>query len=418
MKFLLLVCALSASWLAACTTDVTVLTPLAYEPADASLADAGSESESDSGSAETDAGDAASTSAPPEHRLASAFAHSCVVRAGALYCWGSNAHSQVGSGGPNVEPRPVRIADQDIVDVCAGIQHSCALRSDGVALCWGANDHGQLGLEDMQPRTRPSEVPTYRFAAIGCGGYASCGIGMQGELFCWGVNDEGELGQADDPPPAANSVPDSPKPLRVESALSFRQVSLGEGHVCGVHQNGRLYCWGRNTEGQVGSYNSNVQVRGPALVDLTDVARVAAGQRHTCAIDRAGKLYCWGDYLNRKLESDWDGALVRSPTAFGDGNAFYDDVSVNWFHSCVHERRGSLSCWGRNEEGQLGLGDTDARTLPSEVGMPTWHAFAAGQFHTCGFLGSDVYCWGADDTSQLGIGSQERRNRPALVSLP
>ncbi|HXT22429.1 MAG TPA: hypothetical protein VN923_16875, partial [Thermoanaerobaculia bacterium] len=61
---------------------------------------------------------------------------------------------------------------------------------------------------------------------------------------------------------------------------------------------------------------------------------------------------------------------------------------------------------GSNADGQLGLGDTDARSEPVQVGEELdWEQIAAGGHHTCGIRGGITFCWGANGRGELGQGA-------------
>jgi alpha-tubulin suppressor-like RCC1 family protein len=386
--------------------------------AEAGVADAGAVEDAGPRDASTEPNtDAAADSGLPLTTSLAAFDHTCATYAGHLWCWGDNTHAQLGTGDRNVRATPTPISGhQDFVETCAGEQHSCALRADGSLLCWGENFHGEVGVGDTDPRERPVMVDGGPFVRVACGGSVTCAIGLEGELSCWGENFEGQLGQGD---PAGSA--DHTGPTRVAPDLLFQDVGVGQGHVCAVTRAGALYCWGRNTDGQLGGHDDQGQIRTPTEVTPGSLYRsVVAALSHTCAISRDGRLFCWGTegagYLGLGVS---DTTLVATPTEVGT-DANYVGVSINWFHTCALRHNGFLSCWGRNVEGQLGLGDTSDRNLPERVGSAhDWTALVAGHFHSCGFRGAALYCWGInDDSNELGLGAPGRRNQPALVELP
>jgi alpha-tubulin suppressor-like RCC1 family protein len=421
-------------WLlcAGCSSELRVLDPLLpgemLGPVDAGALDAalgdggGPGRELDAGLPSLDGAiepDGAPTRALP--RTASAFSQTCAVVNRSLFCWGNDANGQVGVPGNAAQLRPVRIDGGEFLDVCTGERHSCALRADGAVLCWGSNERGQLGVGDFLPREQPTELSARRFGAIACGGLNTCGL-SRGELFCWGDNEEGRLGQGDPPPEAAGTLAYSTVPLAVRTELRFARVSMGQGHLCAISDSNTLHCWGRNTTGQLGVREAVVQLRTPGAVEPTSkFARVSAGQRHTCAIDLEGKLFCWGDNARPAeglLGLNTDVEQVRTPALVGD-DSDYAAVDASWFHTCALKKSGSLMCWGRNEEGQLGLGDMRPRTAPTRTGPQlVWRSFTVGQFHTCAFESEGLSCWGANDVGQLGLDDTARRYVAIRVRFP
>jgi alpha-tubulin suppressor-like RCC1 family protein len=405
---------IASAWVSGgCTRELSVFTPRSEGQLDAGPlpGDAGDGSTSDAGDATVPA---------PEPSVASsiaAFAHTCVVSNGRLACWGENQGLQLGVGDREPRSTAVWTAEfDDFVQVCAGEAHSCALRGDGPLFCWGENLHGELGVGDSDPRDRPTRVGSTAFVRVACGGNASCAIAPDGALFCWGDNFEGQMGQGD-----PFRSPNHPRPVRVAPTLSFRDVSVGQGHVCAVTNNGELYCWGRNTTKQLGTGLDDEQLRTPTRVDRGQLYRaVAAGMSHSCAIARDGRLFCWGADSSGSLGLGTSEETEVPLPAQVSTDADYRSVRASWFHTCAVRGNGVLVCFGRNTEGQLGVSDTTQRNVPTRVGSDTqWTEVTTGQFHTCGIREGAVYCWGEnDERNQLGLGAPGRRSEPTAVSLP
>jgi len=369
------------------------------------------DSESDSQVDEEDAG------ALPAFVTIASFGHTCVAGEEGIFCWGRNRDGQLGVAAANREApaAPVAVGLQRYAQVCAGEQHSCAMRTDGIVECWGNNERGQLGLGDTVARSEPTAIASRSFRSIACGGHISCGVAADQSVLCWGENAEGALGQGDD-----FGSPDLLAPASISAPGSFSQVSVGQGHACAVAEGGELYCWGRNTGGQLGLGGGAVQVRTPSPVDGdARYRRVAAGMTHSCAVRVDGSLFCWGSETDGQLglgapESD----LTNLPRQVS--GADYSDVQANWFHTCALHA-GRLSCWGRNLEGQLGIGNTMGlgREEPSQLDGDGWSAIAVGQFHSCGLRQGAVYCWGKNDADrELGINMTGRRDVPTRVRFP
>lgn len=429
-----------------CTTELQVLEarPAVSPPSDAQVGvdDAGTptgDAGSDAGEAGRDAqlpvrdageqrdarvepspGDAAVDAGPPRSgaRAISAFAQTCAVLDGELSCWGDDAQGGVGVVGSAPQLRPQKVAEGVYVDVCAGERHSCALRVDGTISCWGNNARGELGVGDFQAREQPTEHSARRYRKVACGGFNTCAIAQRGELYCWGENKEGKLGQNDPPTELPGTMPDTAVAVRVDPERLYSSVSVGQGHVCGISE-GSLFCWGRNNTGQLGVRDTVAQLRVPTEVAPgTTFVRVGAGQRHTCAINADGKLLCWGENKDGLLGLSTDVPIVRDPTSVGD-SADHVEVAANWFHTCTLKKGGTLTCWGRNEEGQLGLGDSMPRAMPTRVGPEfRWKSFAVGQFFTCAFDAEGPWCWGENAAGQLGTGETTRKYLPTQVLLP
>jgi alpha-tubulin suppressor-like RCC1 family protein len=394
------------------------------ELADASAADGGLEpdaaAEADAAGARDgevrdgglDAGGASATAL-------AAYEHTCAARADGTYCWGRNEDGQLGLGADHspavFSPRRLLRA-LPYLQLCAGEQHSCGLRADGRIDCWGGNGQGQLGLGDTLERDEPTVLRSdVDFKAIACGGEQTCAIGEDDRLYCWGDNFEGQGGQND----AAGS-PDLLVPTRVDLPPGIAQVSVGQGHVCALSSTGTIYCWGRNTKAQLGlGRGAELQIRKPTPhAGGATYAAVAAAQVHSCAVRKDRRLFCWGDSVDGLLGLGPDASgLVYDPTQVGSFTD-YQSVQANWFHSCALRAGGALWCWGRNQEGQLGLGDLTLRDQPTLVsGLEGVGSLAVGHFHTCAAQRSAIYCWGENREGQLGLGDDDRRDVPTRVSF-
>jgi alpha-tubulin suppressor-like RCC1 family protein len=360
-------------------------------------------------------GDDSGTPMPvPKIVVSSGLDHACAIVEGALWCWGMGSYGRLGVGDNGTRTSPVRVDENDDwVSVCGGDEHTCALRADRSVYCWGRNLHGELGLGHFSDQDLPQRVPSAAFVRIACGGANTCGLTTEGALSCWGDNFEGKLGQDDDFSSAMNSA----TPLRVAPGTAFRELAVGQGHVCAVANNGALWCWGRNSNGQLGIETPQEQQRAPARVSgLDDMREVAAGMAHTCAIEVSGKLWCWGTDNTGSLGLGEGVEQQTRPRAVGNASD-WSQISVQWFHSCA--LRGSDAyCWGRNDEGQLGLGVSNARFVPTRVGPSgAWRDIGVGHFHTCGLRNDTVLCWGNNEAGQVGVGDTQPRQTPSEVAF-
>lgn len=336
-------------------------------------------------------------------------AHACAVISGALACWGDGSEGALGIGPTGDRLEALRVgSERDWLSIAASDSSTCGLRVGQGLWCWGANEVGQLGLGDRSPRRGPTAValpgvPT----ALSATRRTACAILDDGRLLCWGQNFEGQLGRAD-PYPGEDGL--SPAP--VASASRFREVSAGQGHTCAIATDGGLWCWGRNTSGELGlGPGAPIQVRTPTRVGSdTDWARVACGQGHTCGVREDGTLWCWGDDFAGQVGIAL-GTRFLEPTRVGS-DVGWASVSTYVFQTCGVRTDGTLWCWGRNVEGQLGTGDTRDRGEPTRVDdRDDWARVSAGWFHTCAQRrDGSVWCTGENGDGRIGVGDGERRD--------
>ena len=93
-------------------------------------------------------------------------------------------------------------------------------------------------------------------------------------------------------------------------------------------------------------------------------------------------------------------------------------MSLDTFHTCAVDSNADLWCWGRNIEGQLGLGDIEDRVLPTKVQSGGWEQVAVGRFYTCAKkLDQSLWCTGENSVGQLGVGDTARRNEFTRVDV-
>jgi alpha-tubulin suppressor-like RCC1 family protein len=305
--------------------------------------------------------------------------------------------------------------------VCTGEAHTCALDATGAVWCWGGNQRGQLGSGTREPALQPELVTLPGPArSLSCDFNHGCALLSDGRLYCWGQNGEGELGQDDAFPGDAVEAADGLTPLPV--AGSFRSVDTGQGHTCAIAAAGTLFCWGRNSFYELGS-EPRGQVRSPLQVGTeSDWERVDAGQNHSCGLRRDGSLWCWG----RNTASDEDEGfplgiegplIVATPTRVGDA-ANWSKLATSIFHTCAIDAGNALFCWGRNIEGQLGVGSLPVVRAPEAVADAV-AAVATGGFFGCAIrLDGTVACAGESAQGQLGTGDNERRDRFSDLAPP
>ena len=341
--------------------------------------------------------------------IATGDQHSCAVVDGSLYCWGNNAEGALGLGDVSGRLNPTRVGSQTgWTIVSCGRSHSCGLL-DGSVYCWGSGSNGQLGLDAFSSVLEPQEVAFSAPAIALTTGYEhSCAILADQRLYCWGSNSEGQLGQ-DDPFPGAGV--DSPTPLEVSPGEPWSSVSGGQGHTCAIRASGTLFCWGRNTLGMLGLGNGSVgQIRIPQQVGTgTNWLEVAAGQGHTCGVQEDGALYCWGANNDNQLMMPASDPIF-SPALVTELSTV-KNVALNTFHTCAVLNNGQASCSGRNTEGALGNGRNESNALmASPVPDTEWSQIAAGRFHTCGVRNGKILCSGGNADGELGVGDSVRRN--------
>ena len=312
------------------------------------------------------------------------------------YCWGSNVlpgNSTGGSlgigesGGFRVVPTQV-IGGQTFQSLLAGAGHTCGLTSGAAAYCWGWNLHyGQVGDGSSENRYAPVAVAgSLTFDNLAPGGIHTCGINATGAAYCWGGNLWGQLGDG--------SKVNRRTPVLVLGGLVFQALTAGGQHTCGLVDGGPAYCWGRNNVGQLGNDRLEDRSDPDAIGGGLAFERLTAGEQHTCGLTSTGAGYCWGYAYFGQLGDGTSGStpegyatLRRSPVPVSGGLRF-SDLSAGTRHTCGVEVSGTLYCWGRIANHELGA-------VPAPIAPQiAFKKIAAGGNLTCGIATDDtVYCW-------------------------
>ncbi|PYP50821.1 MAG: hypothetical protein DMD45_09770 [Gemmatimonadetes bacterium] len=142
------------------------------------------------------------------------------------------------------------------VSLSTGYFHTCGLTEAGAAYCWGGNFEGELGNGTTQGSATPVVVSGgLTFATITAGQWATCAVTKAGLGYCWGYNGYGQLGNA----AAPLTLAPNPRALPVSGGLTFVSVSTGYLHTCGITTQGAAYCWGDNSEGELGDGSTMIQ---------------------------------------------------------------------------------------------------------------------------------------------------------------
>lgn len=282
----------------------------------------------------------------------------------------------------------------------------------------------------------------YTTLQIDVGSYSSCALLNNNQLKCWGWNAYGQLAQGDtvDRGDDTSEMGNALTQIDVRTPRTVVQMETGGEHACAVLDNGRIRCWGRNDRGQLGLGDADNRGDAPGemgdnlpSVDLgsgRSALQVAVGNQHSCALLDNGGVKCWGRNDYGQLGQGHNFDKGDGPNELGDFlseialDASYGTVTqiaAGGFHTCALFDSGNVQCWGVNDQGQLGLGDTESRgdeanemgvNLPA-VNLGTGRTagqISAGGYHTCALLDTDrVKCWGRNLEGQLGQGDTENR---------
>jgi alpha-tubulin suppressor-like RCC1 family protein len=286
---------------------------------------------------------------------------------------------------------------------------------EGELLAWGRNHLGQLGLNDTTDRITPVPVfgggNNWRFLSSG-GNYNSA-IKTDGTLWGWGTNGSGQLGVGD--------TTTRLTPVQIfGGGNNWTYSDSGSDRTFASKTDGTLWSWGNNNVGQLGINTSGGSISTPVTTFAGGTNWILSSsfrQSLTSSVIKTdGTLWVWGGNSVGQLGiGDTIGRFTPVTTALGGND--WKGVGGGSGHIVAVKTNGTLWSWGLNDNGQLGIGDTSNRILPTQVGVSTdWNrvyttAFSSFAIKTNGTL----WCWGLNDNGQLGIGDTIGRFTPVEI---
>ncbi len=364
-------------------------------------------------------------------RVAAGGAHTCaLLDDGNVRCWGEAESGQLGYGnttdiGDTESPGafgPVNLGNGAATEITAGIEHTCALLDNGTVRCWGSGS----SVHTVNLGVGRSAV------AVSAGSAHTCAVLDNGDLRCWGSGADGRLGRGNTDNVDEESA-GSVAPVDLGFGRSAVDISAGNKHTCAILDNGRALCWGSNAEDQLGYPGTDFVgddempgTIGPVGFGAgIEATSISAGFDHTCARLDDGTVRCWGSGPDGRLGYPGVGGVsdpgAVGPISLGGGATDVDtgrdtDV-VEGGHTCARLANGSVRCWGWNQNGQLGYGNTENigdDELPSTAGPVDFGLgrsaveLSVGGQHDCAVLDQgDLKCWGFGEAGRLGYGDAD-----------
>ena len=362
---------------------------------------------------------------------------------GKLFTWGSIPITGLVSGLPG------QVGSSSWASVSAGHTQIMAISSDGTLWGWGLNAHGQIGDYTVASKTTlvginglagttfnrsgPTQIDSGTWTKVSAGWDNSAAIKSDGSLWTWGRNEQGQLGRS------LTLTTNVLSPVQVGTS-SWGMVSTGAANIYGIDINARLFAWGNNTWGQLGTNNTaTVGARSsPVQVGTSSWAQVAANVTHVTALTVDGTLWGWGTnsaggvgdntIINRsspvQIGTNYI-SLVSALGTGGDGNGF----STN---NGALDTNYKLYLWGNNSTTQLltringsstvnrsaptQIGSVDILISPIQIGTSSWLSVSSGLSHALAVTtDGKLFNWGLNTNGQLGDTTVVAKSSPIQV---
>jgi len=332
--------------------------------------------------------------------------------------WGENKYGTLGRGSNSDQWLPgTPVGLNDVAMMSGGGYHTLYLKKDGTVWSAGNNLYGELGIGNNTDKNAPVQVPglsNIKFVAAGTS--HSFAIDANGLLYAWGRNTNGQLGDG--------TTMHRKSPVLILGLPPLASVSGGEFHSAAVSTTGQVWTWGQNNYGQLGT-GDNVDSKVPVPIELYNIIKISAGYQHTLALTGKGEVYAWGNNLNgqlgngttknsnvplynNRMDRATDISAKKTSLALKADNTVWEwggvfngklipvvvdglynivSVSLGTIHTMALQADGRLWCWGNNPDGQLGTGNTQGSSWPTQAQISNVNGMTAGGYHSLATTG-------------------------------
>lgn len=288
--------------------------------------------------------------------IARGYDHSIAIDAqGRIYTWGRNNYGQLGTNLPLDFPFPQKLQNhQDFVQAAGGHWHTVALKKDGSVWSWGHNFFGELGNGTREHSAMPVSVLIENgnrltgIQSIVSVGYHTLALDSSGHVYGWGANDYGQLGI-----PNKNVVSFA---TLIPNLSHISSVAVGWHHSVALDDQGILHLWGSDPSQQnrekVGYFNYTIKRLAEGYPKFRTIV---CGSWHSLAIDEKGRLWGWGKNQYGMLgtgDTISKSAPVLLPTQKG-----ICTIGAGCFQSLMVDSTGQIWTMGDNPSGQQGQGN-------------------------------------------------------------
>ena len=295
-----------------------------------------------------------------------------------------------------------------VIQVAASEDASFVLTDDGLVYAWGSNDWGQIGITDFEEeqlerpdgkwiRDIPQLVRTLfslnvKIVKIVAGSFHVLALDDDGQVWSWGSNSEGQLGVGD------LSQRNEPVQILYFAETNIVQVAAGAYHSLYLSDMAEVYASGLNDDGQLGQGDVIPRYTPAPVLGLLgkNISGIAAGDYSSYAISDLGEVFSWGSNTYSQLGQDAANfSLMTAPQRLEQlvnvGAVIYQ-VFGGQRDAFAIDQSGDIYAVGNNDFGMLGLGDETQRVVPTLIPAligDNIFSIASGAYHTVAISG----CW-------------------------
>ena len=332
-----------------------------------------------------------------------------------MFSWGYSQYSgQVGDNSRTNRSSPMQIPGNWTSLAHSRSTYRCAAKSDGTLWSWGYGQFGRLGQNQASTSySSPTQIGSGTDWSIqphihSCGQHHTAAVKQDGTLWMWGQNTNGQLGQS-------NKTKYS-SPVQIPGT-TWSAASCTYSQAGALKTDGTLWTWGSNNYGELGlgnktAYSSPKQVSGSNISKLT-------GNGVFMYINTSGDLYSWGFNREGQLGHNQQSpsppfACKVDPTQIPGS---YKDVCTGAEQAFAVKTDGTAWSWGHNSWGELGLNDLTFRSSPTQIGTDTtWDDISAGVNSTFGTkTDGTLWSWGRNASGGGALNDNVKYSSPVQI---
>ena len=238
-----------------------------------------------------------------------------------------------------------------------------------------------------------------RVKQVAMGLMHTCVLSLESTVYCWGSNTNGQLGSD------AVGISNSNNPFKVGIRKAIVQIASGKFHNCALDSSGDVFCWGNNSSGQLGVDSSIYALPTPAqVVGGVKYKSISAGSNFTCGLSVSNEAWCWGNNSSNQLAANV-GYSSEIPVQVTGGWKFKSIFAGEGVMTCGIEEAGRVLCWGLGSGGYIS-DDISPRMIDLFNSRYLDSVLSVGASHMCLVSdGTNLRCYSSYTNDLKGVGS-------------